>query len=221
MTYTGVHAAQGSVWLSAFSPGLADGFIGNYTAATNKLTTTQLTKLLPPIVGDELHAVDCSSATDCWFVGAAQTVVHLTGGSAYAKVTLSNDTSCGAPPSDFIIRSVYAHATISSVKMVGEYNNMTPYFISHNGKCFFQTDKDSQMNVIPTVPLSLHGRSPDNLVVVGPDAMYRWRTNGLTKIPGIDKTTWQSVSTVPSGFFAVSKGSMIEPSGRVYYVDLP
>lgn len=221
LTYTGVYAAPGATWFSAFSPGLADGFIGNYSAAANKLTTTQLTKLPTAIVGDELHAVDCSSATDCWFVGAAQTVIHYTGGNAYAKVPLYNDNTCSFPPSDFTLHSVYAHATLSAVKMVGDYNNMTPYFVSHNGKCFFQTDKDSQGSAILTVPYALHGRTPDNLVVVGPDAMYRWRTNGLTKISGIDKTSWQSVSAVPSGFFAVSQGSMLEPSGRVYYADLP
>lgn len=220
MNYTGIHAELGSVWFSAYTPSLADGFIGNFSAATNKLTTTQLTKLPKAIVGDALHAVDCSSATDCWFGGASQTVIHLTGGTTYTKVTLSDDTTCGAPPSDFTIRSIYANATLSAVKMVGEYNNMTPYFISHNGTCFFRSDKDSQGNLIPTPPYSIHGRSPDNLVVVGPDAMYRWRTNGLTLIPGIDKTSWQSVSTVPNGFFAVSQGSMTAPSGRIYYADL-
>ena len=220
MNYTGVHAEAGSVWFSAYTPTLADGFIGNYSAASNKLTTTQLTKLPKPIIGDALYAVDCSSAADCWFVGASQTAIHLTGGTTYTKVPLSDDTSCGGPPSDFTIRSVYANATVTAVKMVGEYMSMTPYFIAHNGTCFFRSDKDSQGNVIPTPPYALHGRSPDNLVVVGPDAMYRWRTNGLSKIAGVDKAIWQSVSTVPGGFFAVSQGTMIEPSGRVYYADL-
>lgn len=221
MNYSGVHAELGSVWFSAYNSTRKDGFIGNFSAATNKLTTTQLSQAPISISnGDELYAVDCSSATDCWFGGKSQTIVHLTGGNTYTLVPLSDDATCGAAPSAFAIRSIYANANVRAVKMVGEYNNMTPYFISHNGTCFFRSDKDSQGNVIPTPPYSVHGRSPDNLVVVGPDAMYRWRTNGLTLIPGTDKSNWQSVSTVSSGFFAVSQGNINAPSGRIYYADL-
>ena len=37
---------------------------------------------------------------------------------------------------------------------------------------------------------------------------------------GHRQTSWQSVSAVPGGFFAVSQRSMTDPMGRVYYADL-
>lgn len=218
ITWTGVYADSGTAYLSGATTGDAQGYIGVYTTATGKVTVNQVDKAPVNLGGNSygLYAVDCTSLSDCWYVGERSLVIHFTGGTNYSLVPLKNEATCSFPPSDISLRGVYANPTAANVKMVGIGNagSGTGRFISNNGTCFFANDKDSSMNFTPGALLGIGGRRPDDLIVVGTDAMYRWRTALPVPLTGIDKGLWQSVTSTPSGFFATQ-------ASVIYYADLP
>jgi hypothetical protein len=216
LTFSGVYAESGSAVFSAFSPGLADGFIGVYSAATGKITATQATKLPTSIASGELHGVDCTSLSDCWFVGSDATVIHYSGGS-YTKELVKSDSSCGFTTSLVDIQAVAASANKSQVKMVGKGG----YFVAYQSTgtpCFYRDNHDSAGNVIAGDLLSISTRRPDEAVVVGQAAVYRWRTDGLLLTPGYEKGTWQSVSALSSGFFMTDVSPI---QSKISYAALP
>jgi hypothetical protein len=146
-------------------------------------------------------------------------VIHYTGGTSYASVPLKSDKSCSFDQSFVNVNSIYASATLASVKMVGGANDGAGpgLFISYDptGKCFFVNDKDAGTAVTPGPLYGIAGRRPDDLVAVGQNAMYRWKTTGPALLTGTPIGVWQSVSAAPGGFFATSK------TGEIYYADLP
>ena len=85
-------------------------------------------------------------------------------------------------------------------------------------RLFWSSDQDSSGMYVPGPLLGISGTSPDDLVVVGTDAMYRWKTSTPVPIPGIDKQAGNRCLLFPGGFFAVSQRSMTDPMGRVYYM---
>ena len=216
LTFSGVYAESGSALFSAFSPGLADGFIGIYSAATGRITATQATKLPTAIASGELHDVDCTSVSDCWFVGSDATVIHYSGGS-YTKELVKSDASCGFTTSLVDIQSVAASTTKSQVKMVGK----SGYFVAYQSTgtpCFYRDNLDSAGSPIQGDLLRISTRRSDEAVVVGKGVVYRWRTGGLLLLPGYENGTWQSVSALSSGFFMTDVSPV--PS-KIQYAALP
>lgn len=213
VTWTGVYAESGTAYLSGTTDSDAQGYIGIYSAATGKVTVNQVDKAPINLSGSSygLYAVDCSSLNDCWYVGERSLVIHYTGGTNYGLVGIKNDATCGSPPSDISLRGVYANGTLSSVKMVGTGNagGGTGRFIAHNGTCFFANDKDQSSSFTPGSLLAISGRRPDDLIVSGKDAIYRWRASGAALLTGYEKGTWQSASALSGGFFATQASQIL------------
>ena len=95
--------------------------------------------------------------------------------------------------------------------MVGTGNagGGTGRFIAHNGTCFFANDKDQSSNFTPGSLLAISGRRPDDLIVSGKDAIYRWRASGAALLTGYEKGTWQSAAALPGGFFATQASQIL------------
>lgn len=235
IVWTGVYASGGQAILSATTTADGNGYIGTVGVGQNVISVTQTTQApisLPAVASYGLHSIGCSSLDDCWFGGNQSVIVHYTKAAGYKTTLLASGSSCTSQNSSVRVSAIYANAAVAKVKMLGhtsdgsDLGSRAGVFLTYapaaapNPDCFWSSDQDSSSMYVPGPLLGISGTSPDDLVVVGTDAMYRWKTSTPVPIPGIDKTSWQSVSAVPGGFFAVSQRSMTDPMGRVYYADL-
>jgi len=221
MTWTGIYAESGTAYLSGTTTGDSQGYIGVLTPATGRIAVNQVSAAPIGLAGKSygLYSVDCSSLADCWYGGVQSVVIHYTGGTSYASVPLQSDKSCSSDKSFVNVNSIYASATLASVKMVGGANDGAGpgLFISYDptGKCFFVNEQDASTAATPGPLYGIAGRRPDDLVAVGQNAVYRWKTTGPVLLTGTPIGVWQSVSATPNGFFATAK------TGELYYADLP
>lgn len=220
LLFTGVYAESGTAYLSGTTDGDTNGYIGIYTPATGKVSINQVDKAPINLMGKSygLYAVDCSSLADCYYGGPESVIIHYTGGTMYKIEPLKSDKSCGSDQAFVNVSAIYATPTLATVRMVGTSGSGASkgVFISYENtaRCFFAKDQDASAAFTVGALVNLGGRRPDDLIVVGTDAMYRWRTGDPVRIIGVEPGGWQSVAVVPGGFFALSQ------TGRIFYADV-
>ncbi len=211
LSFRGIHADFGAAWVvgARLDPDgdLADGYIGKYDPAMKNITITKADQINGLTATGALFDVDCSSGTDCWYVGYS-TIIHNING-VYKNEIIQSDGACNFDVT-YDLLGVYAHQDINSVKMVGAGGN----YIFYNGKCFNAARIDSMGTTIQGDLISIGARGPKDIFFVGSNALYRWRNAVPDPIFATELAPWQSVAVVPGGFFALSQ------TGRIFYADV-
>ena len=212
LSFWGVYAESGAAWIVGTrinsTADLVGGYLGKYDSATNKFVLTETDGIAGVIDSNPLFDVDCSSNTDCWFVGR-DLIIHYAN-NIYKQEYIYTDVMTCSSQSGMEVRSVYANSTLSLIKMVGEAG----HFVFHNGKCFNTATQDSMGTTIDSDLISISARGPKDIFFVGRNALYRWRNAVPDPIFAQELGPWQSVAVVPGGFFALSQ------TGRIFYADV-
>lgn len=211
LSFRGIHAGFGATWVvgARLDPNgdLADGYIGQYDPVMKNFTVTRTDQIISIGTSRVLFDVDCTSSTDCWYVGRTIVVHNING--VYKNEPLKSDGTCSSDAT-YDLFGVYAHQDINFVKMVGAGG----HFVFYNGKCFYAEKIDSMGTTIDGDLISIGARGPKDVFFVGSNAMYRWRNAVPDPIFATELAPWQSVAVVPGGFFALSQ------TGRIFYADV-
>lgn len=212
LVYNGVYADAASAWIVGTrndpTSGLIGGFVGKYDAARSEFVVTE-TDRLPGISSSyPLFGVDCASSTDCWFVGTGL-VLRALNGSYQEQLIYSDGTTCTFK-SSADLRAVYANSDISLVKMIGASGR----YVFYNGKCFNSATQDAAMRTIGSDLVSMSAHTSKDLIVVGSNALYRWKGSAPEQLFPTELSPWQSVVSLSAGFFVTAQ------TGRIFYAPL-
>lgn len=212
LLYQGIYAEGSAAWIVGTrndpASGLLGGFVGTFDPARSEFVVTETDKLPGVSSSYPLFGIDCASSTDCWFVGSGL-ILSVQNGIYKEQFVFSDSNTCTFK-SSADLRAVYANSDINLVKMIGASGR----YVFYNGKCFNSATQDAAMRTIGSDLLAISARTSKDLILVGTNALYRWRASAPEQIFPTELAPWQSVSALSAGFFVSAQ------TGRIFYAPL-